>query len=226
MSYRLGITICISLALCTANICFSQKIIIGARAELHVYTGYNLPIGPKQLADDLCLLTNMKSSLALEGRYMTYLLPRFGLGANIGYAEFIGDSQESNFLYNGTRLNILTVGPALAYRIGAPGKKVSLFFSASPGLSRIKILTDRESSINGNPLVDPLIVTSQRFSLGTHVGLNYALSHSIGLSIAGGYQYTQSNSKIFADKSYSFINLRMGVFCRLFKDRRYKYSEI
>lgn len=206
-----------------------QKIAVGARDELHVSAGYNFPVGAKKIDNQFCLLSNMKSSPSFEVRYMTTALRNLYLGAWVGVAKFTDWSASPNALYDGTSINFFSIGPSVTYKPGVVKRsrnKTNFCITFSPGISRIKVSTDSGSEINGNSNTDPLTVQSQRFTFGTTVGLNHVVTHSFGFSILAGYQYTVADSQIFPDKNFSYFTLRTGVFYRLFKDKKYKYSGI
>lgn len=211
----------------TAHVGVCQKIVIGARDELHLSTGYNFPMGPKDVGDESSLLTNMKSKPSVEIRYMTSLFRNLYVGGWASFARFKDWDGPSSSLYDGTSMSFLSVGPSVMYKSGSPGNaidKLSFCISLSPGISRINVDTSTDSEINGYPDTNPLTVESVRFTLGTHAGINYIFTNSIGGTLLLGYQYTAADSQIFPDKNYSWLSVRAGVFYRLFNDKKYKYS--
>jgi hypothetical protein len=126
-------------------------------------------------------------------------------------------------------MKFVSIGPLLTYKTGgftSMRSKVQLVIAIAPGVSQITVTTTKDSEVNGTPVVMPLTVKSQRFTLGTSLALNYIFNQSLGMSIGAGYQHTEANSQIFPDKTFSSVNLRLGVFFRLSKDRKYKYSVV
>lgn len=211
----------------TSHIGVCQKIVIGARDELHLSLGYNIPLGPKDAGDESCLLTNMKSAPSLEIRYMTSLFGNLSVGGWASLAVFEDWNDPTNSLYDGTSMSFLSIGPSVMYRSGARGKsidKLGFCISLSPGISRINVETSTDSEINGYPDTNPLTVESIRFTLGTYAGINYIFTNSVGGTLFLGYQYTAADSQIFPDKNYAYVSVRAGVFYRLFNDKKYKYS--
>ena len=208
--------------------CFCQKIVIGTRDELYFSVGSNFPVGPKNFENEPSLLANMKSGQSIDVRYVSSLSRSLYAGAWAGLSEFSNWSTSNNPLYLGTSMTFLSAGPSVMYKPWASGMKsihkLNFCVSLSPGVSQLKVNTSRDSEINAGSKANPLKVQSLRFTIGAKAGLNCILTNSVGVTLQAGYQYTVADSKIFPDKSFSYINLSLGVFYRLFKDKRYKYS--
>lgn len=211
--------------------CFGQRIVAGARDEFSIQAGINFPMGEETYAGSPALLANMKPGYSVDLRYTTTLLKNFQVGAWAGTVKFNGwNSTLSPLLYEGSTMKFLSFGPALMYKPWSP-KDVGLnrfgfCILATPGASIINIETAEEASINDGTNPETLTVKSTRLTVGLHAGLSYICSSTIGVNLLAGYRYTQSESKIFPDKNYSFLNVSAAVFYRLHLDKRYKYAHL
>ncbi len=201
-----------------------QKIILKARGELMFSPGYNLPMGAKVVGSESALLANMKPGPSVETSFVFAFSPNVGIGAWGGYYSFADWNAGGNGLYQGTSMTFLSGGGRVAYRLPVTGQRNKLDFvvSLSPGVSSINIETTSDSEINGGLSSVPLTVKSMRFTLGTHAGFNYNVTNTFGLALRVGYQYTSADSEIFPDKNFSFLNVSIGAYFRLIKDKRYK----
>ena len=205
-----------------------QKILLKARGELLLSAGYNLPMGPKDVGGESTLLANMKSGPSVEASFVFGLSSRLGIAAWVGRYSFTDWNAGNNSLYQGTSMTFSSGGGRIAYRLPVTGQRNKLDFvvSLSPGVSNVNIETTSESEINGGLASVPLTVQSMRFTLGTHAGFNYNVTNSYGLAVRAGYQFTSADSEIFPDKNFSFLNVSIGAYFRLLKDKRYKYSRL
>jgi hypothetical protein len=204
-----------------------QKFLISARDEIQISVGYNLALGAEKVGQEYSLLTNMKAVPSADIRYLTSLSKNLKAGIWGGVAMFNDWNAGSEGLYAGTSMRFLSAGGSVMYTPGlsANSKKALNFcIMFSPGISRINVKTAGSSAINGDPTQDALVVRSTRFTMGLHAGLRYVFNDACGATLMAGYQYTPANSKIFPDNSFSWLNVRAGVFYRLFKDKKYKYS--
>ncbi|SRR5258708_37537047 len=206
----------------------AQRIVIHNKADLYVATGIGIPLGASNFSNGPALLANMKTSNLFEIRFLQQLGRRFYLGADITQSTFSGWSNVSGSMYSGATTRLLSFSPILQFKINAQTLrslgKFSLSVSVAPGLTRIFTNTTSESSINNTTPRTILTITSLRPGVSAELGVNYVASNSIGWFLAVSYSQVQANSRIYLENSFAFLNVKAGLFYRLQKDKKYKYS--
>jgi hypothetical protein len=210
------------------GVAHAQKIVVNNRDDLSVSIGYAVPLGTKFISNEPALLANMKPGTSASIRYVTALRDKFHVGADFNRSQFEGWGYADNSLFQNASMSFHSFGPTVAYRTWSPIRffqnRINSFAALTPGISKIEVRTDRQSEINEGTEINPLEVSAYRMFIRAEAGVNLNVSQHAAILIFMDYQYTSSNSKIFTDKSYSFLSFKVGASLRLAKDKQYKLS--
>jgi hypothetical protein len=213
----------------------AQRIIVKNKADFYLYLGTNLPTGPLDYGTGKpALISNMGASTSLDLQYVQSIWKGLYLGGVIRKSNFSSWSYSAGLTgattYAGTTVQILSASPVFMLKSQTQEikefRKLSCFISIVPGFHRIDTKTSQSSGINSNDPSIPLTVQSTRFGVGGNAGVDYVFSSSIGLSVTFGYQQIATKSQVYQESSFSFVTLKAGLFYRMFKDKKYRYSNL
>lgn len=203
----------------------AQKIVVNNRDEFSVGVAYCMPVGSKYIEGRPTVLSNMRPGISVEASYLTSLSKNVRVGLSGSYTGFNGWSH-SDRLFENSSLALTSFGPTLLYRTWSSTNplfnKFNFFCGITPGLSRIKMVTNEDSEINSGSESIPLEVNSLNFYFSANAGMYYNVNNNIAIILSGGYQRAQVKSKVFTDRHYSSVSLRLGISIRIIKDKYYK----
>lgn len=209
---------------------YAQKIVRKNRADLYFNFGTNQPAGSPVISNGAfnspALFSNMKKSFSYEVQYMHALWKKIYLGGSLEQTNFSEWSYSDLSTYSGTSASIFSVSPVVMLKTNVLKDKISFFVSALPGLNQISVKTSNQSTINSDPMQAPFESKTLCFGIGLRGGLNIVWNSFSGISLSAGYQTLFVNSMLYSEKRVNYLDIKAGLFLRLQKDKKYKYSDL
>jgi hypothetical protein len=209
---------------------FSQRIILSNKADLYFSFGIVKPLGAKDYGNSAALLGNMKSNTSIDVTYAQHLYKPVYFGVLASYSKFNSWSHGNIHTFDGTTTTILGTGPVLGLKSQPTQlyglKTVVLNASVSPMINIISTKTSPGATINDTDPNIPLTVSSSRFGVEVRGGAECFITNAIGATFGIGYRNIAAKSQIFPEKQFSFLTFRVGVFYRLMKNKKYRYSDL
>jgi len=207
-----------------------QRIVPRNGADLYIYYGPNLFIGDAMVSAGAfkypALFSNMTQSNSVEIQYAKSVRRFIYVGVNAGQTSMQGwTSNDGSTAYTGTTVGITNFSALAMCKVDL-SNKLSWHLSVLPGLGRVDVLTSATSEVNNGSNATPFHSITTDAQLAVRAGMNLILKSNLGISLSVGYQTWFLNSNLYVDKRATLINGRLGLFWRLEKNRKYRYSDL
>jgi len=222
----------ILLLLVLFNDCVSQRIVQENKSDIYFIGGINQPLGNPVIVNgtfnSAALFSNMGNSYSFELQYVHRIFKKIYLGGSVDQTSFSGWRRSDLSTYSGTVATAYSVSPVVMFKTtifrSRSFNKLNFLASVLPGMSRVNVKTAHQSTINGDGTQTPFESNAMGFGIELRCGLNIIVKSSVGINISAGYQDLFVNSLLYQEKQIRFLNLKAGLFYRLNKDKKYRYS--
>lgn len=204
--------------------------------NLNIYISYNIgnSLG-KEMSNDNgfiypYLYSNMSklNGYSFKATYKIHTLFRAGLEG--GELRGTNWSAENNILYEGAKVNLKSISPVFQIhtRYNETGlyNRLKIYGEVAPvfGQSKLQLQKPIFEMDNSNESEMKFLETIDNYlGIKGGVGVEFAFSKDAGINLSYSVQQNFISSALYNDEDFLYGQLSIGLYFRLFYDKRYAY---